>query len=133
MLSADEYQSLIAKIDNIGPEIAPVNTSQGTRGRTDVRNNEQVMFHDVKLAVQVFRTAEPHVPVEMRSRQLVGANGRFRCYRYKPGTRFALHADGSFERANDKSFYTFLIYLNDDFTGGETNMATQPELSFHSP
>ena len=129
VLSAEECQSLIAKIDEIGPEIAPINTSQGTRVRTDVRNNERVMFDDVDLAEKVFRKAQPHVPAEMRSRRLVGANERFRCYRYKPGMRFAPHADGSFERNNDKSFYTFLIYLNGDFTGGETNMATQPELS----
>jgi prolyl 4-hydroxylase len=29
--------------------------------------------------------------------------------------------DGSYSRnENEKSFYTFLIYLNDDFEGGET-------------
>jgi len=131
VLCAEECQSLIAKIDDIGPEIAPINTSQGTRVRIDVCNNERVMFDDVELAEKLFRKAESHVPAEMRFRRLVGANERFRCYRYKPGMRFAQHADGSFGRENDKSFYTFLIYLNDGFTGGEkkSNMATQPELS----
>jgi hypothetical protein len=45
----------------------------------------------------------------------------FRVYKYLPGQQFKMHRDGSYERnENEKSFYTFLIYLNDDFEGGET-------------
>ena len=88
------------------------------------------MFDDKHLAEQLYETAKEHVPALMRSRELVGANERFRCYRYKPGMRFAPHADGSYERNElEKSFFTFLVYLNEDFVGGETNLATQPQLS----
>jgi prolyl 4-hydroxylase len=32
-----------------------------------------------------------------------------------------MHRDGSYKRnETEKSFFTFLIYLNDDFEGGET-------------
>ena len=45
----------------------------------------------------------------------------FRIYKYSPGQRFKMHRDGSYIRnEHEKSFYTFLIYLNDDFEGGET-------------
>jgi len=45
----------------------------------------------------------------------------FRIYKYSSGQRFKMHRDGSYIRnENEKSFYTFLIYLNDDFEGGET-------------
>ena len=55
---------------------------------------------------------------EMRA---VGLNERFRCYRYEPGQRFAPHRDGYFERNDrERSLLTFMIYLNDDFSGGET-------------
>lgn len=118
MLNANEYQSLIAKIDDIGPEVALINTSHGTHARNDVRNKEQVMFDDVELADKGFRKAELQVPAERRFRRLFGADGRFRRYRYQPGIRFAPHADGSFERENDKSFYTFLMNLNEEFTRG---------------
>ena len=128
VLTADECAALIAKIDELGPVLAPINTMAGTRIRTDVRNNERVMFDDP--AERLFAQARPHVPAQMRSRQLVGANERFRCYRYKPGMRFSPHADGSFERNEDeKSFYTYLVYLNEEFEGGETKFATSPELS----
>ena len=49
----------------------------------------------------------------------VGANERFRCYRYKPGQKFAAHYDGAFERdETERSLLTFMVYLNDDFEGG---------------
>jgi len=44
--------------------------------------------------------------------------------------RFAPHADGSFVRnEQEKSFYSFLVYLNEDFDGGETTFFTEPEVS----
>jgi prolyl 4-hydroxylase len=53
--------------------------------------------------------------------QVVGANERLRCYRYAPGQRFKPHFDGSFARDHDeRSLLTFMVYLNDDFEGGET-------------
>lgn len=130
VLTPTECAELMARIDSLNPELAPINTSGGTRIRTDVRNNERVIFDDAQLANQLFEKARSHVPQTMLSCQLVGANERFRCYRYKPGMRFAAHSDGSFVRNDsERSYYTYLIYLNGDFEGGETNFATVPELS----
>ncbi|TMQ11763.1 MAG: hypothetical protein E6J90_18865 [Deltaproteobacteria bacterium] len=51
----------------------------------------------------------------------VGVNERFRCYRYEPGQRFAPHYDGAFRRSRtEQSELTFMVYLNDDFVGGDT-------------
>ncbi|WP_458628744.1 2OG-Fe(II) oxygenase [Winogradskyella sp. PC D3.3] len=45
----------------------------------------------------------------------------FRIYRYTKGQRFKMHRDGSYERnENESSFFSFIIYLNDNFEGGET-------------
>jgi prolyl 4-hydroxylase len=130
VLTHAECAELIHRIDSLNPKVAPINTAGGTRVRTDVRSNERVMFDDIDLASRLFEKAVPHVPARMLGSELVGANERFRCYRYKPGMRFAAHKDGSFERnESEKSFYTYLIYLNDGFEGGETNFATSPELS----
>jgi hypothetical protein len=63
---------------------------------------------------------------------LLGFNERWRYYRYGPGERFAPHSDGSFVRSeNERSHLTFMLYLNDDFLGGETKfyfpyLAVQP-------
>jgi predicted 2-oxoglutarate/Fe(II)-dependent dioxygenase YbiX len=52
----------------------------------------------------------------------VGANERFRCYRYDVDQRFAPHYDGAFVRNDDeRSLLTFMVYLNEDFRGGETH------------
>lgn len=130
VLTPAECAALIARIDSLNPVIAPINTAAGTRVQTSVRNNERVIFDDEELAAYVFEKARAHVPQHMLNCRLVGANERFRCYRYKPGMRFAVHSDGSFERNDsERSFYSYLIYLNGDFKGGETKFATVPELS----
>ena len=121
---------LIQKIESLKPSMAPINTASGTRIRTDVRNNERVMFDDSVFAEEVFSKARDHVPSEMNGFNLVGANERIRCYRYQPGMRFATHADGSFVRdENEMSFYSYLVYLNADFEGGQTTFFTEPEVA----
>jgi len=51
----------------------------------------------------------------------VGANERFRCYRYDIDQRFAPHYDGAFIRNDtERSHLTFMVYLNEGFGGGAT-------------
>lgn len=46
----------------------------------------------------------------------------FRFYKYEKGQQFRKHRDQSFIRnGNEWSFYTFMIYLNDEFEGGATS------------
>ena len=43
-------------------------------------------------------------------------------YRYEPGQFFAPHFDGIYKRSYiDQSKLTIMVYLNDSFTGGNTN------------
>ena len=61
------------------------------------------------------------LPLEKENYNSIGLNEMFRFYRYTTGQRFKMHRDGSFKRNEiERSFYTFMIYLNDDFEGGET-------------
>ena len=129
LLSSQECSELIEKIEALEPEIAPINTARGTLVNPDVRNNERVIFDDCDLADRLFNDVKDLLPDEFAGRRIVGANERFRCYRYKPGMRFAPHRDGAFVRNDhEQSFYTFLVYLNDDFEGGETTFFTRPEV-----
>ena len=41
-------------------------------------------------------------------------------YKYNDGEYFKEHYDGERKDGNKKSFFTILIYLNEDFDGGET-------------
>ena len=48
---------------------------------------------------------------------------------YQPGHRFAPHSDGAFIRGDgERSWYTYMVYLNDGFAGGETLFFVEPEV-----
>ncbi len=121
VLTPAECASLIDRIETLGPAAAPITTSAGFVMRPDIRNNERVMFDDVALAKDVFDRIAATVPAPLCDMQPVGANERFRCYRYLPGQRFAPHYDGAFERnETERSLLTLIVYLNEGFDGGET-------------
>ncbi|KAH7367963.1 prolyl 4-hydroxylase [Plectosphaerella cucumerina] len=89
-------------------------------------------FHDI-----LWSRISPFVPAKMDGRIARGINRRFRVYRYVPGAEYRCHIDGAWPPSGilpddtyvydsspkDKkqsSLFTFLIYLNDEFEGGET-------------
>ena len=120
VFSPEECAATIAKIDELGPEAAPITTAAGFVMRPDIRNNERVIFDSHDLASVLFERIVPTVPAVAAMRP-VGANERFRCYRYQPGQQFKAHYDGAFERdAHERSLLTLMVYLNDGFEGGET-------------
>ena len=121
VMSPGECAAMIDRIDSLGPRAAPVTTASGPVMMPDVRNNERVIFDDAALASKLFDRIAAHLPNPLCEMQAIGLNERFRCYRYQPGQRFAPHRDGSFERdLRERSLLTFIVYLNADFTGGET-------------
>jgi len=121
VMSPAECADEIARIEQLGPAAAPITTSRGFEMRPDVRNNERVMFDDVALAARLFARIRGALPPVLAGMRAVGANERFRCYRYTPGQRFAPHYDGAFTRsAQETSLLTLIVYLNEDFAGGRT-------------
>lgn len=129
VLDGDECRALIARIDAAEPRIAPIATPLGPAIRTSVRNNERVMFEDAALANRMYERVTAAAPREIHGHSLVGANELLRCYRYRPGMRFAPHSDGAFERNEaEQSFYTMIVYLNEGFVGGQTTFLVEPEV-----
>lgn len=121
VLDARECAAMIARIEALGPTDAPVTTSRGFVMMPDVRNNKRVVFDDAAFAATLYGRVAASVPPVLCARRAVGANERFRCYRYEPGQRFAPHYDGAFNRSDDEgSLLTLIVYLNDDFGGGTT-------------
>ena len=49
VLSAEECQAVIRRIDEAGPTVAPITTATGFEMRPDVRNDTRVIFDDVEL------------------------------------------------------------------------------------
>ena len=121
VLSADECAQVVARIEALGPTDAPITTGAGFVMRKDIRNNTRVIFDDAGFAQRLFERVAPHVPVPLCGMTPVGANERFRCYRYEHEQRFAPHYDGAFVRDDrERSLLTFMVYLNEGFGGGET-------------
>jgi predicted 2-oxoglutarate/Fe(II)-dependent dioxygenase YbiX len=120
-LSSPECEEKIHASESLGFGDAPIQTSFGPAMRKDIRNNSRLMVDDPGLAKLVWERARPYVPQTLAGHCALGVNERFRFYRYDPGQTFRWHRDGYFERPNrERSRLTLMVYLNDDFEGGET-------------
>lgn len=121
-LTETECEELIELSESIGYTEAPV-TMPGGKAiiNKDVRNNDRVMVDDLKLADALWSRAQPFCPAFYKGYSALGLNERFRFYSYQAGQVFRWHTDGAYRRrAGETSRLTFMIYLNDDFAGGET-------------
>ena len=126
LLTPQECDEYVALSEGIGYGEAPITTAYGPVMNPSVRNNERVMLDDVRPAQGLWRRVAPFVREHARFEGYVpvGVNERLRFYRYDPGQSFKWHRDGFFERPDspvrERSRLTYMIYLNDDFEGGET-------------
>jgi prolyl 4-hydroxylase len=118
----EECALFIEASEMIGYEPATVNTDTGVKRVEGSRNNERVIYEDKILAQKLWMLLESHAPNKIGNSCAVGLNELFRFYKYLPGQQFKKHRDESFIRNEEEaSYYTFMIYLNDEYTGGVTN------------
>lgn len=124
VLSAEECQQFIMKSEDRGYDEAPITTAGGFVMRKDVRNNTRAMFDDNPVVQMLWSRVKAFIPEVIEGWQAVGLNERLRYYKYDIDQYFAWHYDGCFSRnETERSFLTFMIYLNDKFEGGETNFS----------
>lgn len=92
-----------------------------------------VWLADASVMDPIFNRVKDHLPQSVGTGPLSGLNARLRFYKYSKGAEYRPHIDGSwpgsgivngeykFDAHGDSwSGLTFLIYLNDDFKGGDT-------------
>jgi hypothetical protein len=127
-LSGEECAALIQRSESLAYERATV----ANMVFEDVRNNERVLLDDAALAADMFHRAKDYLPADFEGHRLAGFNERWRFYRYQPGQTFKPHRDGSYMRVEPRgaSELTFMIYLNDAMTGGETRFFAGMEQAF---
>jgi len=124
-----ECGAFITRSEQAGYETATITTTAGFVMDKEVRDNARLILNDMDLAARLWQRAEPFLPRRIRNWQAIGFNERFRFYRYDPRQRFAPHWDGFFRRDNgEQSQLTFMVYLNDAFTGGETKFYLDNEI-----
>jgi hypothetical protein len=124
-LSAAVCNDYIRLGESMGFDEATISTAQGMVIMKDVRNNDRVMFDDPERAQALYQRLAPHLmPLFNEKWAPVGLNERLRLYRYDVGQLFNWHYDGHFSRSNgERSMFTFMVYLNDDFEGGATSFS----------
>lgn len=127
----DECDASIALAESAGFEEAPINTAYGPQVHKRVRNNTRVIMDDRLRAATLWDRIAGYIPKQAGKWTACGVNERFRFYRYDVGQRFNWHYDGYYQRDNgERSRLTFMVYLNDEFEGGETTIEkldVQPE------
>ncbi|KAJ1325330.1 prolyl 4-hydroxylase [Microdochium nivale] len=140
VLSTDECKSIVAACEKVGflPD-APLR-DDGAEASILAHNVYWMVdqaFHDT-----LWNRVKTFIPAALEGRKARGINRRFRVYRYVPGAEYRCHFDGAWPpsgvhpktgkyiydasppEAKQSSLFTFLVYLNDDFEGGETTFFT---------
>ena len=116
-----ECLETIVQSEGIGYELAKVNSAGGSRVRTDIRNNSRAFHPSEELAHALWAKLQPFVPARLGNSSAIGLNELFRFYRYQRGHQFKGHYDESYVRNEQEiSYFTFMVYLNDNFQGGDT-------------
>ncbi|KAL7940650.1 hypothetical protein V8C42DRAFT_222846 [Trichoderma barbatum] len=134
VLSSDECKAIIAVSETVGflPD-TPIREG----GETSILAHNFYWVVDTAFHDKLWARISPFVPASINGRLSRGLNRRFRVYRYVPGAEYRCHIDGAWPpsgiRADDtyvyddspiekkqSSLFTFLLYLNDEFEGGET-------------
>lgn len=117
-LTEQECDEFISLSENLGFEMAKIDTGSLM---PEVRNNDRAFYKSTELAEKLFTRLQFHVIPKIGNSNAIGLNELFRLYKYQKGQQFKGHQDGSFIRNDvEASYYTFLIYLNDGYEGGET-------------
>lgn len=120
-LSPSECESLILFSEQRGYQEATVSLPEGAKMIKGIRNNYRLLYQDAQLAQKYWERLLAHCPAQIGEVVATGLNDQFRLYKYADNQRFKRHIDGRFRKSGqEESRITFMVYLNDDFTGGET-------------
>lgn len=136
LLSPEECREMLARVEGAEWLAATVNRAEGRAVDAKVRDNTVAVVRDEALAQQLWPRVRAAVPAVMMAedddgrRVAMAPRGLYvplRVYRYETGQHFGLHEDQSYTTPDgDRSLLTFMVYLNGDVEGGETDF---PELS----
>ena len=120
VFSEEECSQYIEFIEQSSPRLATNNAIY--------RDQDRVIKDDPSLASKLFYKIKQSLPLRLGEFELSRINERFRFYRYNPGQKFPPHMDHWYQ-ANDSeiSLYSILIYLNSEFSGGQTRFMEQIE------
>lgn len=121
VLAKDECDELITRTETLGYDEATVNMGNEQHiMNPNLRNNSRVNIVDELLQTKVWDAIKKYIPEKIGEDKALFLDDTFRCYRYYPGEFFGWHVDGSTRKNGNRSKYTVLVYLNDNYDGSET-------------
>lgn len=124
-LIPEDCQKIIDTAEHIGFHQAELHTKAGASIKLEYRNNERVMFDNKIMAKWLWERIKDDTRLINPGWKAIGLNERFKVYKYVDSKNhyFALHFDGSYDKIpmEEVSWITMLIYLNEDYEGGETS------------
>lgn len=122
LMSPEECQTLIVDGERAGFDTASISTTEGHINDLNIRNNARLIFDNADLAAAIWQRLKGCVPPAIDAWRAKGLNERFRLYRYTKAQQFKMHTDGCFQRTMvEESKLTFMVYLNEGFSGGSTH------------
>ena len=125
-LSTSECSQLVSRAEDSALEQAPIIAVGGNRIDVVARNNDRLVFEDSALLDIMWHRLIADGAWTQSGRAAAGLNERLRLYRYRPGQHFDWHADMPYQRQDgQRSLLTLLVYLNDDYEGGETRFESR--------
>lgn len=129
-LSPEECASLISVAEHQGFEAATVRMPSGPQLLPSIRTNERVVLVLPEWTGRLWERLSVRELPRIKGRTAIGLPEAIRFYKYRPGQRFKMHKDGPTLENGLRSELTLLVYLNEEFVGGETDFrefAIKPE------
>jgi predicted 2-oxoglutarate/Fe(II)-dependent dioxygenase YbiX len=120
-LSLDQCDALIADAEQHGFDAASVRTASGQKMLQNIRNNERAQYESPDWVALLWRRLQTVQLPTLDGQNAKALPKEIRFYRYSPNQRFKMHKDGSWTESGMTSKLTLMVYLNNDFAGGETD------------
>jgi len=135
-LTPEECSQIIAAMETVG--FTPDAPIRAEGEESSILAHNVYWLVDTEFCTNLWNRVSSFIPVTVDGKHVRGLNRRFRVYRYVPHAEYRIHIDGAWPPssidpvsnkyiydasppgAKQSSLFTFLIYLNDEFEGGET-------------
>ena len=127
-LTPEECKGFIDFSEKQGYQESLIRSKDGEVMNKDIRDNDRVIWDNPQVAAQLWELVKDMMPADIEGYEPIGLNERLRFYRYRDGQQFKPHVDGPYKKSEtEKSKITLLLYLNEDFEGGNTTLVLEGE------
>ena len=99
---------------------ADVETKNGKQVISYIRNNDRVDHYSEELSQRLWSKLSAFQLPTFDFMNAIALSPYFRFYKYVSGQKFNMHKDGQQQVGENISYFTFIVYLNENCIGGST-------------